>query len=208
VKAENPHLTNYTLDTYISHRLSELTECSAPELLTESNWLNTFILKTIFHFNLQPKIRAFVFSFIRRSEAACNAYKEAREHLQDYLKTPSNVISPYFLSLSQFEVCISQCYQGHELLARAANMKLFEPGDNSPAEKLQIVYVDSKHMDQMIHGDKLPQEATTGIWITDFGLESSRGSITFDELYELLTDMNKLAEKICSRQATNDTTQR
>lgn len=199
MKAENLKLTNCALDTFISHRLSELTKNSAPDFISESNWLNEFILKTIFHFNLQPKIRTYIFTFLRRSEAACNAYGEAKRYLDHYLETPNNVISPYFSALAQFEVSLSQCYQGFELLSAVANKNLYEPGDDSNLEKLQKVYVDSKHMDRMIRGDKLPPEATTGIWITNSGLESARCSISFIELHELLTSMNSLAEKICNR---------
>ena len=50
----------------------------------------------------------------------------------------------------------------------------------------------------MIDGDKLPDLATSGIWITNAGLESSRGLITFLELHDLLRQMHGLAEKLCS----------
>jgi len=53
-------------------------------------------------------------------------------------------------------------------------------------------------MDRMIHGDKLPSDATTGVWITNSGLESSRGIILFSELHELLSSMHSLAEQLSS----------
>jgi hypothetical protein len=37
-----------------------------------------------------------------------------------------------------------------------------------------------------------------GIWITNTGLESSRGSITFKVLHDLLSQMHDLAEDICT----------
>jgi len=193
-------LSNYTLDTFIAHRLSELTNCGAPELAAETKWLNTFILNSIIHFSIPPKTRAYLFNFLRRAEAASAAYREARHQLLEHIATPSNVVSPYFLSLAQFEVCVSQCYQGYELLARAGGTKLYEPGDGSPEERLQTVYVDSKHMDRMIDGMRLPESATSGIWITNSGLESSRGAITFQELHDVLSKMHELAEKLCALQ--------
>jgi hypothetical protein len=45
--------------------------------------------------------------------------------------------------------------------------KLYGPRSGTPEEKLQVVYVDSKHMDRMVEGDKLPDTATSGIWITN-----------------------------------------
>ena len=198
MKANNAQPTNYLLDNFIAHRLSELTACDAAELPEEAKWLNTFILKTIFQFAIPPKTRAYLLNFLRRAEGASAAYREARRLLLEHLATPRNVISPYFRSLTQFEICISQCYQGYELLARAMGQPLYEPGNGTPEEKLQIVYVDSKHMDQMIHGDKLPDPATSSIWITNAGIESSRGAISFHELHNLLQGMHSLAEKLCA----------
>lgn len=198
--------TNYLLDHFVAHKLSELTVCGADELNEDAKWLNTLILKTIFHYSIPPKIRAYLFNFLRRSEAASTAYREARHQLLEYLATPRNVISPYFRALSQFEVCISQCYQAYELLGSAFGRKLYDPGSGSPEEKLQIIYVDSKHMNRMINGDKLPDPATSGIWITNDGLESCRGTISFTELHNILQTMNTLAENLCTLQhsATNE----
>lgn len=196
--AGNAQPTNYLLDHFVAHKLSELTACGASELSEEAKWLNTFILKTIFHFSIAPKTRAYLFNFLRRAEGASAAYREARRLLLEHLATPRNVLSPYFLSLTQFEICISQCYQGYELLTRAMGQHLYEPGQGTAEEKLQIVYVDSKHMDRMIDGDKLPNPATSGIWITNRGIESSRGAISFQELHDLLHGMHSLAERLCT----------
>jgi hypothetical protein len=188
----------YLLDNYFAHKLSELTECGAEELIDQEKWLNTFILKSIVHFNLQPNIKAYLFNFLRRTEGANAAYRDARRMLQEHLATPRMTVSPYFKSLTHFEICIAQCYQGYELLASAMGGEVYVPGSATVEERLQIVYVDSKHMDRMIHGEKLPVTATSGIWITNTGLESSRGSITFKELHGLLSQMHNLAEKICT----------
>ena len=40
--------------------------------------------------------------------------------------------------------------QGYELLATASGEKFFEPNEKSEPERLQMLYVDSKHMDRMI----------------------------------------------------------
>ena len=198
MKASNAQPTNYLLDNYVAHKLSELTTCEVPELPEDAKWLNTFILKMIFQLSIPPKTRAYLFNFLRRTEGASAAYREARNLLQEHLATPSSVVSPYFRSLTQFEICISQCYQGYELLTQAMGQKLYEPKDGTPEEKLQIVYVDSKHMDRMIAGDKLPASATSGIWITNTGIESSRGLITFQEVHGLLQQMHSLAEMLCA----------
>jgi len=150
---------------------------------------------------LEAKTRAYVFNFLRRAEGASAAYREARAALIEYITTPPNVLSPYFRALLNFEVCISQCYQGYELLAMASGEKFFEPNDGSEAERLQILYVDSKHMDQMIDGGKIPSEATAAVRITNRGLESSRAALSFEELLEMLLNMGRLAERLATLEA-------
>jgi hypothetical protein len=196
--------SNYLLDHFIAHKLSELTECGAEPLPEHQNWLNTFILRSVFEFKLEPKPRAFLFSFLRRTEGASAAYREARSSLIEHLSTPRNVVSHYFRALTQIEICISQCYQAYELLATALGGNVYEPGKGSLEEKLQVVYVDSKHMDRMIHGEKLPVVATSGVWLTNDGIESSRGRIAFSELIELLADLHRLAETLCTAQVPTD----
>lgn len=188
--------SNYLLDNFVAHKLSLLTQCGARELPAETNWLNVFILTSVFKVSLPAKTRAYVFNFLRRAEGALSAYREARVALIEYINTPRNVLSPYFRALLNFEVCIAQCYQGYELLATASGEKFFERNDGSEAERLWMLYVDSKHMDHMIDGGKMPTEATAAIWITNDGLESSRAALSFDELLEMLLNMGRLAEQL------------
>jgi hypothetical protein len=196
--AGNPQPSNYVLDNYVAHKLSDLTECGAVELEAGSPWLNLFILNSIFSFNVDPKTRAYLFSFLRRTEGATTAYQLARTALTEYIRTPSNVISPYFTALTQFEICISQIYQGCLLLAEATGQRLYEKGDGSVHEKLNAIYIGSKHMDKKIPSDEFPDDATTGVWITNLGLESSCGDISFLELHELLITMHSHADLLSS----------
>ena len=188
--------TNYLLDNFVAHKLSVLTACGAAELPSDTTWLNHFILSTVFRVNLPAKTRAYVFNFIRRAEGALSAYREARTALLEYVNTPRNVLSPYFRALANFEVCIAQCYQGYELLARASGEPFYDKEDGSLAERLQILYVDSKHMDRMIDGERIPAEATAAVWITNDGVESCRAALSFGELTELLLQMSRLADRL------------
>lgn len=71
MQATSGQLTNRSLDNFVAHKLSELNHCGAPELVEESNWLNTFILRTIFHFSLPPETsqRHGCLPFTKRSKA-------------------------------------------------------------------------------------------------------------------------------------------
>jgi len=88
--------SRYLLDNFVAHKLSLLKECGAPELPETRNWLNVFILNSVFKVQLEAKPRAYVFNFLRRAEGALSAYRVARVALIEYLTTPANVLSPYF----------------------------------------------------------------------------------------------------------------
>jgi DNA-directed RNA polymerase subunit RPC12/RpoP len=134
--------SNYMLDNHVAHKLSHLTECGAQELTASANWLNNFILTDVFIAGgLPAETRAYIFNFLRRAEGASSAYRQGRSALIEYLETPPHVLSPYFRALLNFEVCISQCYQGYELLARASGQKCFERNDKSELERLCSLYI-------------------------------------------------------------------
>ena len=190
--------TNYFLDTYVAHKISELTKCTAPECINDEKWLNSFILNSVFRTQIPTKPKAYIFNFLRRVEGAFKAYQDALAAINEYLSTPSHIISPYFQALNQLEICISQSYQAYELLTSATTEKLFTTGEKSIEEKLYTLYIDSKHMDRMIYGDQIPKETTSGIWITNNGMASNRSNLTFIELFEILQDLRKIAKKLAS----------
>jgi hypothetical protein len=187
-------------DKFVAHKMSSLTECGAPELYMEGLWLNAFILNNFTQFDLPDQKRAYIFNFIRRAEGAFSAYREARLALIEYVSTARDIVSPYFRSLLNFEVCISQCWQGAELLMAGPleQQRLYEKGDDSDMERLRDIYTDAKHMDQMINRGGFPGAATVGIWITNRGLESTKvpSGLSFAELVEILMSMGQLAEKL------------
>jgi hypothetical protein len=192
--------TDYFLDNFVAHKLSLLTKCGTRELTTNANWISAFVLTRAFTAPLPHKNRAYAFTFVRRAEGAFSAYRQARAALIEYVETPrGNVFSPYFRALLNFEVCIAQCCQGCELLATASGEKhprWKKKNDKSELGRLYKLYVDSKHMDEMIDGGKLPTEAAAAIWITNVGLESNRAAVTFDELFEALRHMGEIADQL------------
>lgn len=193
--------TNYLYDTYVAHKMSELSKCGAQDMeADEKKWLNQFLLNSTFKVTLEAKQKAYLMNFVRRVEASFFTYHEARKSLIEYIGTENNIISPYFRSLLNFEVCVSQLYQSIEILCALTEIKAFEKGGNSKYERLHDIYIDSKHMDKMIEGGKLPTDAMCAIWITDDGLESSRSSISFDELTFLMREMASNAEQAATLQ--------
>ncbi len=95
--------TDYFLDHFVAHKISELKTCGAPEIPGErSSWLNSFILGSVVRFKLPATERAFAFNFLRRTENTLYAYREGRGALLEYLGTPRTTISPYFQATFKF----------------------------------------------------------------------------------------------------------
>lgn len=194
----NPQPTNYFLDKFVSHRLSLLTVCGASDVPRGDNWLGDFIHWTAFVATPDPTSRAYMFNFLRRAEGALSAYALARESLIEHVSTPRNIMSSYFQALLNFEVAIAQSYQALELLAKATGEKVFKPKTFTEYERLHTLYIDSKHTDEMIDGKKIPVEATTSLWITNEGLESGRGRVSFREFENMLIEMAEFAKQLAS----------
>jgi hypothetical protein len=191
-------LSDYALDTFVVHKLSKLTICGAVEIPTYANYVSTFILNQLtgVRGDSEPQYRAFAFNFLRRTEGALTAYRIGRGAILEYLQTPREILSPYFLALLNFEVCVSQCYQGLELIRRRTGKKFFEEGDNSDGERMWKLYNASKHAEAKIVQGQIPREATTTVWITNEGLECSETLLSFQDLKVTLLAMSRAAEQI------------
>jgi hypothetical protein len=195
--------SDYTLDNFVAHKLSSLTECGAPELVEDANWLNPSILNAVLGLSREPKSRAYVSNFLRRTEGAFSTYREARSQLLQYVNGRRHeVISPYFRSLLNFEFCVSQWCEGFNLLRTATSENYFERNDGSREERIHSLYnSSSKHMDDRIAKGEIPASATATIWITNQGLEGTNEggnevALSFDELRILLLDMGQIAKRL------------
>ncbi len=174
--------TNYALDHFVAQGLSSLTECGAPEIPDSGrSWLGPYTLVVEFN-NLPDSDRAYRLNFLRRTEGALLAYDDARTALLYYLKAPRVAISAYFRALLQFEICVSQIYQGLELLRAKTDRNIYDPAhrnNRSIGRRLHDTYIASKHLDGTIKSRKVPLDATSALWITNASLESCRSSLTF-----------------------------
>jgi hypothetical protein len=198
IKLNPDDFTDDFVDTFVAHRISQLTICGAPELSDRRRtWLSEFIFNSCFHFHLKDGARAFLFNYLRRVEAASAMYVEARKALIEYLDhlaTRVTGASHYFHSLMLFETCVSQMYQAAELLYLPLGIKLSDAGDD--VQRLYKLYKDAKHMAGVIKGGMLPKGSPCCFWITNIGLGSSRGSMTFTELCGMLEELANYADQV------------
>lgn len=108
--------SNYALDTFFGHKLSELTVCGAEGLPGLGSYLSAFLVSNILQVRYEPKFRSYTFNFIRRIEQASYEYSQGPTFLARYLERPNHAISPYYQALSHFEQCVALVVQAAKFL--------------------------------------------------------------------------------------------
>lgn len=185
--------SKHVLDNYMAPKLSELTECGAPDLPSPKNLMGSYILNRIFVVEYRPEVQRLVFNFIRRVEHAYREYSEGRRQLAAYVASDrGTMVLLYFGALAHFEQCVAALCQawafGEKLPEQS---RAFAPGDGSSAERIWTIHNDSKHMEERT---SLPPEYTTAVWLTNTGLESARAVASFNELTDELRSCYEFAE--------------
>src|SRR3972149_3527929 len=193
------HLTSFSLDNFVSQELLQLTECQAREVADEfpdnQSWLSTFVLSRIIWIPLPKDKAALAFALIRRAEGAVTDYEEARKLLTNFISSDKN-ISLYFRYLRRFEEAVAMVYQALDFARNALNIKIFEQGDGSTYERLNLIYNKSRHSNP----ERLPAGHLHAVWIKNEGLFADGTHLTFDELHDLVRDVGRIADKLSKGQ--------
>jgi len=193
-------LSNYSLDTFIAPRLSELTTVGAPDLRgctkEYAHWTNNFILNTIFGIRLQDRNRQLILHFLRKVEGAFQEYHEGRDFLEKYLQNPGKAVSSYFHALRHLEVAAILAYHAYDTLRTMIRENLFTQNDGSPLQRLNHLQNLSKHANKELFQGKIPGDVSVTIWLTNTGIECHDKVLQFSEFAELMVELAKLAEVV------------
>ena len=188
--------TNVALDTFFAQEISSLTSCDAPDLSDEFEqseyWVNNFILNSIFRVNIKVELKPLIFGVLRRAQMALVEYENGRVALLDFLGGPKERISVYFRALYHVEIAATLLYQGYELISKLVDKPLYEPGDDSPIQRLNAVYNISKHLES----STIEEGHLHAVWLTNAGIAASRARLSWNEFGKLITDLGRLADGV------------
>ncbi len=200
-------LTEYALDHFVAPNLSTLSMCNAPDIsksnyaLSAESYIPNFVLNSIFHGRLENPTYAYLFNFLRKTQAAVTEYQLAREKLKTYIDMlPERNITLYLSALSNFETFLAQSAQSSELFVKFlreeiqfADIKIFV----TAFAKLKRFYEFCKHSELQISNEAYPQNGTVTVWVTNSGLELERNQksevFTWSEIADSLDTLNELA---------------
>ncbi|MGE7662988.1 hypothetical protein ACQKL6_14990 [Peribacillus sp. NPDC097197] len=194
-------ITEYALNNFVAPKLAQLTQKSAPEVISQVQqhqyWIPNFILTSMLRIKVSDENQKYVINILRRVSNAINEYESGRNMLESYLSVKRESISKYFLSVFHFENSITQTYQALMLLKTMSNIeKLFEKEDGSLLQRINNIYNHIKHLNERIENSKIPEGYTIPMWITNFGLESPNAEVNFEEFASCLIELGTCANKL------------
>jgi hypothetical protein len=184
-------ITRHGVAAFISPKIPEITKSVcvdvAQEFSDRESWLATFFLKVAFQNHAAPDKRALCVQLLRRAECALAEYSAACEEFGRVPRGSGANWSSYFKALYRLEATVTQSYQFFDYARKALDTKLFEKGDGSSVEHLNIVYNASKH-----------GVATTDqpVWLTDDGIACDDATLSFLELESLLRQVGRIATRL------------
>jgi hypothetical protein len=176
--------------------LSELTECGALEMEEPKNYLGSLFLNSLFAVRYPDPIQRLTVMFGRRAYDAVREYREGRELLLSYtqrLPQGNNHFLVALRAITHFEHCIGSASQAAALrdrLIEFANGR--DPSDppdiREPENRLRLIWNRAKHFDEDIKPTKMAAEDITApVWLTNTGISSEKATVTWGELYGVLT---------------------
>jgi hypothetical protein len=190
--------TNEFKDKYVAPYISSFTAATVPDMSAVSEaqgrWLLNFVLNSGLVVRMDDATRRTLYNFLRRAEMAFRDYEAARQATLSYLANPNpDTVSEYIIAIGHWESFLSQAYQAWCLLVRGQKI-LFEPGDGSIMQRLNLLYNRSKHAESAITSQQLPADGTLPVWLQNDGLHSVETILTFSEIAEILEDLARFAD--------------
>jgi hypothetical protein len=208
-KATVSEFSDHALDTYMAPELSKFTSASIPDVSAYAQkrewWVRNFFLNSMLGTTVDAPVRQYMVNYLRRAELAFQEYELGRERTLNYLETPrGGGIGHYMAAIGHWEVFLGQAWHANQLLSYMVGWNgqgIFSQGDGSPEERLNFLYNRSKHAESSISGDFYPENGTLCLWLYNDGLkvkgdEKKGGHLTFAEIFEILEELGKWADRI------------
>lgn len=120
-------------------------------------------------------------------------YANARKEIQKHIEKCSEW-SFYFRALHHIEISLSLTYQALDYSRKALNKELFIKRDDTPTNRLNLIYNISKHQ---LAGEDQP------VWITNEGIETKETSLTYPEFEGFLKMCGDIANTMTSTNNLN-----
>lgn len=138
-----------------------------------------------------------LFNFVRRVAGAADQYEAARLGLLSVPDAKEMATTRYVRATIYFENCVSQTYQALMLISHFGKLgKLFERGDGSIFQRINLIYNRTKHVDKAIEAGQIPDNASLPVNLTDAALVAVDAELKYDELAGTISMLGDGVESI------------
>jgi hypothetical protein len=189
-------------DTLIAPYMSKFTAAEIPDMSGRFDqsryWLSNYILNAMLRLKFTGNLYQHAFNFLRRAEAAYSEHELARAATIEFLAGSRQSPSKYTAAIRHWEYFLGQAWHSYLLLASFVGhprKALFQTGDGSKEEKLQVLYTCAKHAESVIDSG-LPETLTMPIWLCNEGLSCMKQSLTWAETESILQEIGIWAQRI------------
>lgn len=188
------------IEEHFAPEIGSFTSAPIPDLTAEfpqaDFWVANHVLNTIFRGSFKNPFKQYAMNLLFRARAAFRAYSSAREVTLNYLNESSptrpntrlycDAVAAWETFLFNWAACV-------RIVTTLGKRRVFEPGDGSEEQRAYDLSNDMKHWAE---GSAFDAGETIPVWLTNEGLKSRRGIVTYGELGDLARDMAKLPDEV------------
>jgi len=200
----NVRFASHVLERYIAPGIGEFTRAAIPDVSANdpesTRWVANHFLNSTLRAAYHLPMGAHIQHYLRRSEAAFAEHARAREATFSFLESGGQSPADYSKALLYWEYFLGQSWHAYSLLLCVVRLlsdddtlKVFKPNDGSVEQRLNLLYNAMKHVEKRIDAGQIPENATSPVWLSNRGLESTDGHLTFHETGTILRDLAKWA---------------
>lgn len=133
----------HVIDQFIAPGASAFTAASIPDMSghakESTHWVANFFLNSALRSTWKPQLNAYMYSYLRRAEAAFSSHAAAREAKLPFVARGSQSIRQYTAALLHWESFLGQSWHGFKTLEKSLGFKLYEKGLGSVEERLNAL---------------------------------------------------------------------
>jgi hypothetical protein len=191
-------LSAHLTDTYVATEISKFDRAEIPDMSSTQpeslHWMSNYILNSVLRGAVPTPQREYRFNFLRRATIAYKEHSLARHATLAFLDSEGQSFGDYFTAIHHWEQFLAAAWHALDTLQRAAIVgRLFEPGDESIAERLHGLYTQTKHMQSSIDRGQMPRQGLLAVWLCNSGLRSIDRELGFAETGEILARLGDWA---------------
>lgn len=191
-------------DKYLATDVSRFTAAAIPGIGSKhpesTHWVFNYFLNLNLRGQFDSPTRELVGVFLRRLTIAFEEYDLAKARTDEFIERRTDgeqAMRVYVSALHHWEQCVAATWQAIAAVTKPSGQKLFKADDGSVEQRLNHIYNWSKHTEEKLDPDQVPDLGPLAVWLTNEGLQSLKDCVlTWSELAEMLEALALVADRL------------